>query len=329
MIRVGILSVAHLHAAAYVGNLRANPNVQFVGIADEERERGEQFAAEFGAPFIDSYQSLIAQSDAVIVCSENSRHFPLVKMAAEARKHVLCEKPLATTIEDARAMVKLCRDNGVRLMTAFPMRFSTPLVEVKRTLDSGVLGRIYGCNTTNQGSCPKHVRSWFVDKELAGGGAVADHTVHVTDVLRWFFQEEVTEVYAETNHILYADEAEVETGGLIMLTFANGTFASIDCSWSKPRYYPTWGGVTLEMVGEQGLVTADAFKQNITVYSHQNNRGQYNFWGSDADQAMIDEFVDAILHDREPTVTGEDGLKAVEVVLAAYQSAESGAPVRL
>jgi predicted dehydrogenase len=329
MIRIGILSSAHLHAAAYVGNLRSNPAVQFIGIADEDRERGEQFAAEFNAPFIASYQSLIEQSDAVIVCSENARHFPLVKMAADARKHVLCEKPLATTLEDARAMVALCREKGVKLMTAFPMRFSTPLIEVKRTLDSGVLGRVYGCNTTNQGSCPKHVRGWFVDKELAGGGAVADHTVHVTDVLRWFFQEEVVEVYAETNHILYADEAEVETGGLIMLTFANGTFASIDCSWSKPRYYPTWGGVSLELVSEQGLVTADAFKQNITVYSHQHKRGLYNFWGSDADQAMIDEFVQAIQQDRDPAVTGEDGLRAVEVVLAAYQSADSGAPVRL
>jgi predicted dehydrogenase len=300
-----------------------------MGIADDVTERGQHFAAQFDAPLYESYEALLEVCDAVIVCSENARHYPLVKLAAEAGKHILCEKPLATTIEDARAMVALCREKNVKLMTAFPMRFSTPLLEVKRTLDTGSMGKIYGCNTTNQGSCPKHLRSWFVDKELAGGGSVADHTVHLTDVMRWFFGSEVTEVYAETNHILYADEAEVETGGLIMLTFANGTFASIDCSWSKPRYYPTWGGVAMELVAENGLVTADAFKQKITVYSHQQRRGQYNFWGSDADQAMVDEFVKAIQEDRDPLVTGEDGLRAVEVVQAAYQSAASGEPIKL
>ena len=321
MIRIGILSVAHLHAEAYIGNLRANPNVEFIGIADEDTERGQQYAIQFQSPLFESYNAMLASKpDAVILCSENSRHRPLVEMAAQAGVHVLCEKPLATTVTDAEAMVAACKAANVKLMTAFPMRFSTPLQEVKRMLDTGGLGQVYAVNSTNQGECPKHHRGWFVDKELAGGGAVSDHVVHLADVLAWYLQSDVTEVYATANDILYPGETEVETGGLVMLSYANGAFATIDCSWSKPPYYPTWGGLALDLIGEKGLVTANAFKQVMTVYRHDLQRPTYAYWGSDANQAMVDEFVNCILENRAPAVTGEDGLRAVRIVEAAYRS---------
>jgi predicted dehydrogenase len=119
----------------------------------------------------------------------------------------------------------------------------------------------------------------------------------------------------------------VETGGLVMLTFANGTFASIDVSWSKPAYYPTWGGLKLELVGEKGLATVDAFRQITTVYSHRVGQPMWSYWGSDSNQAMIEEFVAAIRDQRAPAITGEDGLRAVEIVSAAYESAKIGQPV--
>lgn len=332
MMRIGIMSVAHLHADSYIHNLRAVPGVEVVGIADDDTARGRHFAAQYDTPFFESYESLLAEKpDGVLVCSENSRHMPLVLMAAEAGAHVLCEKPLATTLEDCRAMIDACERAGVHLMTAFPMRFNVPALEIKKLLDSGSLGRVYGVNSTNNGECPQHHRAWFVDKQLAGGGAVMDHTVHLADLFRWYFQSEVVEVYAQTNCILYHDELklDVETGGLVMLTFDNGVFASIDCSWSKPPYYPTWGGLAMELVGENGLATMDAFKQRMTVYRDTVRRPQYAVWGSDADQAMVNEFVASIRENRAPLVTGMDGLKATEIVLAAYRSAETGEPVSL
>ncbi|MBX3066827.1 MAG: Gfo/Idh/MocA family oxidoreductase [Anaerolineae bacterium] len=335
--RIGILSFAHMHAESYIGNLRNIPDVEMIGIADENQQRGRYFADQFGATLYDTYEALIADKpDALIVTSENAKHRPLVELAAAAGAHVLCEKPLATSVEDARAIVEVCQRHGVKLMTAFPMRFSAPALEIKRLMEDGALGHIYGCNATNQGSLPEShqkenlaflKRDWFVDKQLAGGGAMADHIVHLADLLRWYFQSEVTEVYARSNQILHEGKVSVETGGLIMLTFANGTFASVDCSWSKPANYPTWGGLKLELVGERGLATMDAFKQMITVYSQQAAKPYWNFWGSDADQGMVGEFVAAIREDRTPSVTGEDGLRAVEIVRAAYQSVESGATV--
>jgi predicted dehydrogenase len=329
--RLGIMSFAHLHAEAYIQNLRVIPDVEMIGFADDDPERGKHFAQGFNARLFDSYGSLLAEKpDGVIVCSENSRHAPLVQMAAEAGVHILSEKPLATSLEDAQAMLDVCRKNGVFLMTAFELRFNVPALEIKKLVDSGGLGQIYGCNTTNQGECPRHHRAWFVDKTLAGGGAVMDHTVHLADLLRWYLGCEVIEVYAQTNSILYSDQnLDVETGGLIMLTFENGTFASIDCSWSKPPYYPTWGGLKMELVGEKGLATMDAFRQTMTVYSHKTQRPAWAYWGSDAKQGMMNEFAAAIREKRSPSVTGYDGYKALEIALAAYRSAESGQPVGL
>jgi predicted dehydrogenase len=328
--RIGILSFAHHHAEAYIGNLRATPGVEMIGFADDVPERGERYAALFEARQYPSYEALLADGpDGVLVCSENAKHRPLVEMAAAQGIHIMSEKPLATTLGDAQAMLDTCQAAGVILMTAFPMRFSAPMLEVKSLLATGGLGQVYACNTTNQGQMPRHHRDWFVDEELAGGGAVMDHTVHLADVLRWCLESEAVEVYATTNHILHADTVDVETGGLIMLTFENGAFASIDCSWSRPNYYPTWGGLAMELVGERGIVNVDGFRQNLTTYGQPQQHTRWSYWGSDMNQAMVEEFVAAIGESRQPAVTGYDGYKALEIALAVYASAEAGQPVRL
>lgn len=326
--KIAIMSFAHLHAEGYVQNLRALPGVELIGMADDDPQRAERFARAFGLPCFASYAALLeAGPDAVLVCSENSRHRALVEQAAAAGAHVLCEKPLATTLEDARAAVAACEQAGVALMTAFPMRFSAPLQAVKQRLDAGDLGAPLCVNAVNQGELPAHHRAWFVDPQLAGGGAVIDHTVHLADVLRWYLDSEVVEVYAQTNRIMHADSVAVETGGLLMLTFANGVFATIDCSWSRPPGYPTWGGLALELVTERGALTVDAFRQNLSLYRPGGAR--WDFWGSDPNQAMVAEFVEAVRVGRPPAVSGLDGLRALEVVLAAYESARSGQPVRI
>lgn len=328
--KIGIMSFAHHHGEAYIQNLRANPGVELIGVADNELERGKLIAEGYGTQFFQSYKALVeAGPDGVIICSENNKHRELVELAAAGGVHVLCEKPIATTVDDARAIVDVCDQADLILMTAFPMRFSTPLMEVKSWIDSGELGEIYCFNATNQGELPKKHREWFVDKVLAGGGAVMDHTVHLVDIMRWYLGIEVREVYAQTNKIFHAKEVEVETGGLEMITFEDGKFASIDSSWSRPPYWPSWGGLAFEMITERGVIIVDAFRQNLTIYRQDQGRAGWAYWGSDANQAMVDEFIAAIQDKRQPAVTGYDGLKAVEVVEAAYRSAELGQPVSL
>ncbi|MEO5888119.1 MAG: Gfo/Idh/MocA family oxidoreductase [Anaerolineales bacterium] len=330
MIKIGILSFAHHHGEAYISNLRRIEDVELLGVADDDFPRGEKISSQNEARFFPSYEALLeARPDGVIICTENNRHRSLVEMAAARGVHVLCEKPIATTLEDARSIVEACDKAGVLLMTAFPLRFSAPLLEIKARLDNGDFGDVYCFNATNQGELPTKHRAWFVDPELAGGGAIMDHTVHLVDIMRWFTGSEVETMYARSNKIFHAQEVEVETGALEMLTFENGVFATIDASWSRPQYWPTWGGLTFEMVTQRGAVIVDAFRQNLNIYRHNWQRSNWSYWGSDMNQAMVGDFAAAIRENRPPRVTGVDGLRAVEATLAAYESDHTGQTVKV
>jgi len=328
--KIGILSFAHHHGEAYISNLRRMDGVELLGVADDDISRGQKIADQNEARFFPSYEALLeAKPDGVIICTENNRHLPLVEMAASRGVNILCEKPIATTLKDAQAIVDTCDKAGVLLMTAFPMRFSAPLMEIKTHVDNGDFGKVYCFNATNQGELPTKYRAWFVDPELAGGGAIMDHTVHLVDMMRWFISSEVETMYARSNRIFHADEVQVETGALEMLTFENGLFATIDASWSRPQYWPTWGGLTFEMVTTCGTVMVDAFRQNLNVYRHDWQRSNWAYWGSDMNHAMVSEFAAAIRENRQPLVTGMDGLRAVEATLAAYESDRTGQVVQV
>jgi len=325
------MSFAHLHAEGYIHNLRQAEGIEYIGMADHDTQRGQKYAAQFDSPLFDSYENLLAQNlDAVIVCSENNKHRQLTEQAAAAGVHVLCEKPIATTLEDARAMIAACDAAGVNLMIAFPMRFSAVAAQVKASLDRGDMGAIRCANTTNQGENPDYHRDWFSDPERAGGGAVMDHTVHVLDLMRWYTGAEPVEVYAEVDNLFHRDHTvQADTAGLLMITFDNGAFITLDTSWSRPAFYPMWGNVKIDLVCENGVLRTDYFKQRLTVYEGAQQHPLWHVWGSDPNQGMIDEFFASVREGRQPRVTGEDGLRALQVVLAAYQSGETHQPVPL
>lgn len=326
--KVGIISFAHLHAESYAGILKDREDVSFIGFWDDDPVRGKEMAEKFEVPYFSSLDDFYAaEPEAVIVCSENARHREFVESAANQGCSILCEKPLATSVEDAAKMVELCREKDLLLMTAFPMRYSIPVVEAKKAVDANQLGQVFCVNSCNQGRLPRRLRDWFVDKDLAGGGAVSDHLVHLTDIFRWIFGKEVVEVFARANYNLYKDDPDlkVETGGLVMISFKDGPFISIDCSWSRPDDYPTWGGVDFEFIGEKGNMKVDAFKQNMKMYPRMS-LPEWLFWGSDADALMIEDFITSHKTGNAPRVSGRDGLKAVEVVQAAYRSIEKGQP---
>jgi predicted dehydrogenase len=326
-IRIGMLSFAHLHAVSYATCLRQIPDVEIVGIADDDAARGREMAARFDTQFFSDAEALLDKKlEGVIICAENANHRPLTELAAPHTPHILCEKPIATTLADAQAMIDVCAEHGTKLQIAFPVRFSPPVQRLKALLDEGSLGRIYSVKTTNHGSMPG---GWFVDRALSGGGAVIDHTVHVIDLLRWFWDTEVVEVYAEVGDSLLHPGLGIDDAGLLSFKLATGAYGTLDTSWSRPKSYPTWGDVKIEVLGEQGIVRVDAFNQMVAVYSDQVGKGQWVHWGSNMDLGLIQDFADMIATGREPFITGYDGLKALEVALAAYRSSEGGKPVAL
>jgi predicted dehydrogenase len=319
--KIGIMSFAHVHAAGYAALLRNRADVE-LRVADPERP---ELAGEW--PYASSYEELLAwQPDAVIVCSENARHRALVEQAAAAGVHVLCEKPLATTLEDARAMVSACEEAGVSLMTAYPVRFHPAFRQLRKTIQAGVLGRVLSASGTNNGQAPIAARPWFVDPELAGGGALMDHTVHLADLLDDLLGRRAVEVYAQVNRIVHAEQVSVETGGLLVVTYDDGTVATIDCSWSAPASFPAWGGLTLAVECEGGTVEFDAFSDRLDLYDDAAGRLRWLDYGTDLDALMLDAFLESVRTGEVPSPDGEAGWRTLQVVTAAYRSALSGEP---
>lgn len=324
MVRVGFLSLAHMHAYSYGNALHRLPNVELVGVYDPDTERGINGAERMNTKFFAQASDLLKQVDAVIICSENSLHREFTELAAKHGCHVLCEKPIATTIEDAKAMIDMCKKANVKLQIAFPVRFSTPVMRVKEMLDRKEIGDILAIRGTNHGQMPG---GWFVDPELSGGGAVMDHTVHVVDVIRWFLGKEFISVYAEADNMLY--DVPIDDCGMLSLELEGGIFVTQDPSWSRPRNYPTWGNVTLEIIGIEGIIHLDAFAQNFLVYNEKENRLTQKSFTEDMDFGLIQDFIAMIEENREPSITGFDGLQAMAVALGAYESARLKKPVTL
>ncbi|HCU35898.1 MAG TPA: gfo/Idh/MocA family oxidoreductase [Armatimonadetes bacterium] len=325
-VRIGMISFAHMHAASYAACVQSNPNALLTGISDDDSERGKQMAEAYECEYFGSVDALLeADIDAVIICTENALHRDATLRAAAAGKHVMCEKPISISVEDAQAMINACADAGVGLMTAFPCRYGPAYIEARRLVQQGQVGDILAMKGTNRGRNPG---GWFVEPQFSGGGATIDHTVHITDLMRDITGDEVASVYCEMDRF-FNPQLRCDDAGLITMDFTGGAIATLDCSWSRPPHYPTWGDATLAVVGTEGNLWIDLFSEKLHVY--QNDASGYSWagYGANLDDGLVDAFCDAVATGAPMPITGRDGLKAMEVALAAYQSAALGEAVTL
>ncbi len=319
-IKIGIISFEHMHAVSYTGALKKIPDVELAGIADSDPHRGAEMAAKFGTEYFEDYQRLLQSDiDGVVVCTCNKRHAPVVMDSAAAGKHILVEKPFSVTHEDAENMLDACKRNNVSVMTAFPLRFNQAVLDAKKAVDAGEIGDILCITGINHGKLPS---GWFLDKELAGGGAVMDHTVHIADLMRWFTGSEAKTVYAEAGALIH--NKGIDDCGLLCVELENGVFGTIDTSWAHHKNYPIWPEVYLEIVGTKGVVVVDAYKQNQRVFAGTEIWDA--LWGSSGDTGLVEEFAAVIRSGKAPSVTGLDGARAMEIALAAYKSSQSHKP---
>ncbi|MDJ0347961.1 Gfo/Idh/MocA family oxidoreductase [Cryobacterium sp. PH29-G1] len=333
-LRVALMSFAHVHAAAYASLLQAMPQVELRASDPDSatspvgERRGQDLADDLGVAYVDSYAELLAwRPDAVIVTSENARHRPLVEAAAQAGAAVLCEKPLATTLDDAFAMQAACDAAGVTLMTAYPVRFSPAFARLRELVTAGGLGTLLAATGTNNGQIPVGDRAWFTDPALSGGGAMVDHIVHVADLLDALTGLTPVTVRAVANRILHGEKPEVraETGGLVTIGYAGGFIATVDCSWSQPDSAPTWGGLTLQVVGTRGIADIDPFAQHVGGVGPAG--AVYLAYGTNTDELLLAEFLHAVRDGRAGQPDGGAGIRSLKIVLAAQESARTGAVV--
>nr|WP_208402708.1 Gfo/Idh/MocA family oxidoreductase [Lysinibacter cavernae] len=330
------MSFAHVHAGSYAQLLRDWPGVELIttdpdgATAPDGELRGRAFAESLGVTYVDTYDELLAWApDAVIVTSENTKHRALVERAAAAGAHILCEKPLATTAVDAIAMREACEQAGVILMTAYPVRFSPAFERLQAIVNNDELGELIAATGTNNGKIPVGDRSWFTDPELSGGGAMVDHIVHVADLLDALTGLEAASVHAVSNQLLHAEKPQVqaETGGLVTITYTNGFIATIDCSWSQPDHAPTWGGLTLQVVGADGIASINPFAQHVGGFSETEQNSVFIPYGSDTDRIMLDAFLDGVRTGIQPQPDANVGIRTLNIVLAAQESARTGSVV--
>jgi UDP-N-acetylglucosamine 3-dehydrogenase len=328
-VRVGMMSFAHVHAPAYAAVLGDLEQADFVGLADADPNRGREAAGRFGVRYFEDADSLFEEVDAVVVCSENKNHARDAIPALRAGVHVLCEKPISTTVDDARAIISASEDSGSQFRTAFPVRYLPSIVRAREIAREGSLGRILAINGTNHGQIPG---GWFLDPDLAGGGAVMDHTVHLADVLRWMLDVEVRSVYAEVDSFFGAtgtDDAAILTLELEGGPFADGIFATIDPSWSRGEGYPTWGDVTMRIAGTTGVLDVDPFARLLRTFDHRSHAPSWAYTGEDMNELMLADFLRGVAEDDPTGASGLDGLRALEIVLAAYASGEDHEPRRV
>jgi predicted dehydrogenase len=248
----------------------------------------------------------------VIIASTNTTHADLISIAAAAGKPILCEKPLVTNTADADQVLRAVKGKA-RFMTAFPCRFAPSYIRLKERVKAGDIGAIQAICATNRGRCPL---DWFVEVDQSGGGAMIDHTVHVADLLRDLLGQDPSHVQAQTGNNMYGQQWE--DTAMVTVEYPGGVFATIDSSWSRTKNYKTWGDVTMNVVGSKGLIELNMFGLSADVWSDSHVTNGY---GSNIDDALVNEWISSIQEDHEPVVTLEDGLAASRLAIAAYESA--------
>ena len=154
-----------------------------------------------------------------------------------------------------------------------------------------------------------------------------DHTVHVADLLRSLLNEEPTRVTAQIGNNMYGQEWD--DTAMLTIDFPSGIFATLDSSWSRPQSYKTWGDVTMNVVGDSGVIELNMFGQEIDRYNDSKVTHTVGGYGSNLDAAMVDDFVRICIDDRPSPITANDGIQAARVAIGGYQSARSGQPVDL
>jgi 1,5-anhydro-D-fructose reductase (1,5-anhydro-D-mannitol-forming) len=310
----GIIGLGRIAGSQIAPAITAAGNSTLVSVVSRDRARAEEFARTHGAATaLDDYAKMLADPavDAVYIATPNALHADQVIAAAQAGKHVLCDKPLAVTVEDARRCVQECLIVGVRLGITFQTRFHDGLADAAKLVRNGGIGKVIVAEVTM--SAGRNLpRGWRTDPELAGMGTINNIGVHAFDLLRYLLGSEVTEVAALTDS---EPGYRIDTTALVLLRFANGTIAYVNANQATPHarddivLYGSEGrmlGVNLSRPGRDGtlsFITA-AGERVLPASSH------------DAYRRVIDAFAEAVLDDRDPSPSGADGLRSVELTTA-------------
>lgn len=340
-IGVGLIGCGFIAFDTHLPSIVDMPEVRLIAVTSRTAEHAKAAAKRFGAKnWYTDYNEMLKNPEVELVdiCTPNFLHKENAVAAAEARKHIICIKPLARTLQEADEMLNAVRRAGVKLMYAENDLFAPALVRAKEIVDEGGIGKPFRIRVSEGISRPH--AAWFFDAAKVGGGCLIDMAVHSIAFTRWVANSEVEKVYAELG-IFVHEQLKAEDNSIIVMRFKNGVLGVNEDSWS----IMCGSDSRFEVFGSEGLILIDMIKaQPVLVYSEKG----YGYvaekvaltkgWTLPTPGAghkvyghldMMKHFVDCILKDEKPRSDGETGRAILEIVHAGYESARTGKVVEL
>ena len=333
--------IAEIHAESYQ---RFVPEAEVVAVYTRKPERAEAFAKKHGIKrWFAELEPAIAESGCELadICLPNFLHHRAVLAAAGAGKHIIIEKPLCLTLEEADEMIAACKAAQRKLLYAEELCFAPKYERVRRLVNEGAVGKIYQMRQSEKHSGPHS--DWFYDVEQSGGGAVMDMGCHGLAWFRWMLggNPKPISVYAHMqNGLLHKGRTRAEENSVTMVEFEGGAIGIAENSWAKH------GGMDdrVEVYGTGGVIYADLFQGNSALtYSEKGygyameKAGSTKGWTFTVFEEAFNQgypqelkhFIECVREDKPPIVTAEDGRAVLELMYAAYRSARLGQKVEL
>ncbi|MCC7128983.1 MAG: Gfo/Idh/MocA family oxidoreductase [Anaerolineae bacterium] len=331
----GVIGAGSIARKRHLPELLDNPHVKIAAICDANLSRAKEMTSLYGGKAFSDYRDLIAlkKLDAVIVCATNTTHAEMTIAALEAGKHVMCEKPMATTLADARAMIETAERCGKFLMIAHNQRLAPACVKAREILRSGKLGKVLTFQTVfGHPGCEYWAidagRTWFFNKQIAGLGVMGDLGIHKIDLVRWMLEDEFCEAAAMAGTLDKVDadgnQISVEDNALCLFKTRKGVIGTVTVSWT----YQKEDNSTI-FYCEKGVLRIYAHPEYQLIVDYSDTEGEYHKVGEiptnvkQVKSGIVDLFVDSLMNNKPPEITGEDGYKALEAVMACFEAVAS------
>lgn len=311
----------------YVGKIHLRhslklPNINHIAVSDlSKKALNEAKDAGIKKTFT-NYEQLLKEPsiDAVIIALPTHLHLQCAKKAAEAKKHIFLEKPIARNLKEAKEIVMFSQQNSVKLMMGYPLRFNKSFRELKTKMKAGILGdvEIAYANFISSGPffhraeshAPLPVPEWWFNKELTGGGALIDLGSHIINLLRWYFGE-ITDI---KSYLGYRFNLDLEDSAICLTKFESGTTAVITVGWFLQGYQ-----LKIEFFGTVDHAFAQHRPRNRLLTATQMlTTGKSEFYRSHLEELQY--FVNCLIKDSSPSPSGQDGLKDLEIIEQAYKN---------
>lgn len=332
--KFGVIGAGSIARQRHLPELLENPQAEVGAVCDSNLKRAKEMTEIYGGKAFSDYKDLIAMKDldAVIVCATNTTHAEMTIAALRAGKHVLCEKPMATSREDARAMIDASEQTGKFLMIAHNQRLAPACVKAKEILQSGKLGRVLTFQTVfgHPGSefwAIDGASTWFYNKKITSFGVMGDLGIHKIDLVHWLLEQDFTEAAAMAGTLNKRNDKgeliDVEDNAVCLLKTDGGVMGTVAVSWT----YQKEDNSTV-FYGEKGTLRIYAHPDYQLIVDYSSSEGEFHKVGEiptnikQIKSGIIDLFVDCVVTNRKPDISGEEGYKALNTVMACFEAIE-------